>query len=105
MQGSAKSRDKSNKPQVRKIVAVMKQTSVPHPSPLFSVARVGSHPREITLPVGPWPSHDDQAFAVAAGDGLGAGGGAELGEDGTDVELYGVFGDVQAGGDFFVGEA
>ena len=48
---------------------------------------------------------EDEAAADAEGYGLGAGGGAEFAEDGGYVELGGVVGDVEAGGDFFVGQA
>src|SRR6266478_8197142 len=47
----------------------------------------------------------DKAAADAEGYGFGAGGGAEFAEDRGYVELGGVVGDVEAGGDFLVGEA
>jgi len=48
---------------------------------------------------------EDEAATDAEGYGFGACGGAELAEDGGHVEFGGVIGDVQAGGDFLVGEA
>src|SRR5712664_836551 len=48
---------------------------------------------------------EDEAAADAEGYGFGAGGGAEFAEDGGYVELGGVVGDVEAGGDFLVGQA
>jgi hypothetical protein len=50
-------------------------------------------------------SEEDKAAADAEGYGFGAGGGAEFAEDGGYVEFGGVVGDVEAGGDFFVGQA
>jgi len=47
---------------------------------------------------------EDEAPADAEGYGFGAGGGAEFAEDSGYVEFGGVVGDVQAGGDFLVGE-
>src|SRR6266849_634084 len=48
---------------------------------------------------------EDEAAADAEGYGFGARGGAEFAEDGGYVEFGGVVGDVEAGGDFLVGEA
>ena len=48
---------------------------------------------------------EDEAAADAEGYGFGAGGGTEFTEDGGYVEFGGVVGDVEAGSDFFVGEA
>ena len=50
-------------------------------------------------------SEKDEAATDAEGYGFGAGGRAELAEDGGYVELGGVVGDVEAGGDFLVGKA
>ena len=48
---------------------------------------------------------EDEAAADAEGYGFGAGGCAEFAEYGGYMEFCGVVGDVEAGGDFFVGEA
>ena len=48
---------------------------------------------------------EDEAAADAEGYGFGAGGGAEFAEDGGYVEFGRVVGNVEAGGDFLVGEA
>src|SRR6266446_8013742 len=48
---------------------------------------------------------EDKAAADAEGYGFGAGGGAEFAEDGGYVEFGGVVGDLEACGDFLVGQA
>jgi hypothetical protein len=48
---------------------------------------------------------EDEAAADAEGYGFGASGGTEFAKDGSYVEFGGVIGDVEAGGDFLVGEA
>src|SRR5258707_9667277 len=48
---------------------------------------------------------EDEAAADAEGYGFGAGGGAKFAEDGGYVELGGVVGDLEACGDFLVGQA
>ncbi len=50
-------------------------------------------------------SEEDEAAADAEGYGFGAGGGAEFAEDGGYVELGGVVGDAETGGDLLIGEA
>ncbi len=50
-------------------------------------------------------SEEDEAAADAEGYGFGAGGGAEFAEDGGYVEFGGVVGDLEACGDFLVGQA
>ena len=47
----------------------------------------------------------NQAAADAESYGLGAGGGAEFAEDGSYVEFCRVVGNVEASGDFFVGQS
>ncbi len=49
-------------------------------------------------------SEEDEAAADAEGCGFGAGGGSEFAEDSGYVEFGGVGGDLEAGGDLFIGE-
>ena len=69
--------------------------------PLCSERRLKPAPQDLFS----WGLEEDEAAADAEGDGFGAGGGAEFAKDRGYVELGGVFGDGEAGGDFFVAKA